>query len=210
MTTRTTTCIAFEGVRRIASGTMGEVALAVKRVIERGEQAPVLVFDSLTSRPVEFDLRGTSEQILARLAAQEAASAHAAQSVEFCGSVDAADDSTPRGRGRPKLGVVAREVTLLPRHWDWLNGQSGGASVALRKLVEAARLAGDDKDCMRDAQEAVYRFMTAIAGNLPAYEEATRALYAADRARFDASIAQWPEDVREHAQQLAGSAFASA
>ena len=95
-------------------------------------------------------------------------------------------DGTPRGRGRPKLGVVAREVTLLPRHWDWLNSQSGGASVALRKLVEAARLAGDDKDRTRHAQEAAYRFMTALAGNLPGYEEATRALYAADPARFDA------------------------
>src|ERR1700739_3037247 len=41
--------------------------------------------------------------------------------------------------GRPKLGVVAREVTLLPRHWDWLATQPGGGSVALRKLVGEAR-----------------------------------------------------------------------
>ncbi|MFL9864045.1 DUF2239 family protein [Paraburkholderia fungorum] len=200
MTSHLPTCIAFEGHRRIASGTLSEVALAVREVQARGEQAPVLIFDTITSRPVEFDLRGTPDEILARLASQ----APAAQSAPAAG---AGEDDTPRGRGRPKLGVVAREVTLLPRHWDWLNGQSGGASVALRKLVEAARLAGDDKDRKRAAQEAVYRFMTAIAGNLPAYEDATRALYADDPARFDDIVAAWPEDVRDHTLCLASDAF---
>ncbi|HEV3422782.1 MAG TPA: DUF2239 family protein [Paraburkholderia sp.] len=192
------TCIAFEGVRCIASGALKDVALAVKQVIERGETAPVLVFDDVTSQPVEFDLRGTPGDVLARLAGKEAATDD---------ETGPADDATPRGRGRPKLGVIAREVTLLPRHWDWLNSQSGGASVALRKLVEAARLASDDKDRVRDAQEATYRFMTALAGNLPAYEEATRALYATDRTRFEATIAQWPVDVRAHTARLAAAAF---
>lgn len=195
------TCTAFEGLRRIASGARTEVALAVKRVIERGEQAPVLVFDDLTSQPVEFDLRGSDAEVLARLARESGA--HAQEDAEATES----DEQTPRGRGRPRLGVVAREVTLLPRHWDWLNSQSGGASVALRKLVEAARLAGDDKERVRRAQEATYRFMTALAGNLPDYEEATRALFAADRARFHAAIAQWPADVREYAERLAATAF---
>jgi hypothetical protein len=195
------TCTAFEGVRRIASGALKDVALAVKQVIERGEQAPVLVFDDATSQPVEFDLRGTADEVLERLLHEDKGAEEE--------PVESAVDGTPRGRGRPKLGVVAREVTLLPRHWDWLNSQSGGASVALRKLVEAARLAGDDKDRTRHAQEAAYRFMTALAGNLPGYEEATRALYAADPARFDASIAQWPIDVREHAARLAARAFGS-
>jgi uncharacterized protein len=201
MTLQTPTCTAFEGVRRIASGARAEVALAVKRVIERGEQAPVLVFDDLTSQPVEFDLRGTDADVLARLAAEPGGRTEAAEAAE------PADEETPRGRGRPRLGVVAREVTLLPRHWDWLNGQPGGASVALRKLVEAARLAGEDKERMRRAQEATYRFMTALAGNLPDYEEATRALFAADRARFHASVGQWPADVREYAEKLAERAF---
>ncbi len=75
----------------------------------------------------------------------------------------------PRGRGRPKLGVVAREVTLLPRHWDWLNAQPGGASVALRKLVEQARRANGDADRARAAREAAYHFMSAMAGDLPAF-----------------------------------------
>ncbi|MDT8837815.1 DUF2239 family protein [Paraburkholderia fungorum] len=200
MTPHPATCIAFEGHRRIASGTLAEVALAVREVLARGERAPVLIFDTVTSRPVEFDLRGTPDEILARLVSQ----APVGQPAPIA---DAGEDDTPRGRGRPKLGVVAREVTLLPRHWDWLNGQSGGASVALRKLVEAARLAGEDKDRKRAAQESVYRFMTALAGNLPAYEDATRALYADDQVRFDDIVAAWPEDVRDHTLCLAADAF---
>ncbi|RAS19598.1 DUF2239 family protein [Paraburkholderia bryophila] len=207
MTSSISTCTAFEGHRRIASGSLPDVALAVKAVLARGEQAPVLIFDDITSQPVEFDLRGTSEEIVARLVGQpgdsEAASEAAAE------PATAKQDDTPRGRGRPKLGVVAREVTLLPRHWDWLNGQSGGASVALRKLVEAARSASEDKDRRRAAQESVYRFMTALTGNLPDYEEATRALYANDRPRFAAIVAAWPDDVGAHVLRLAESAFAA-
>lgn len=199
MTTQTNTCTAFEGTRRIASGAPAEVAVAIRQVIGRGEQAPVLVFDDMTSQPIEFDLRGTADEVLARLQRQQNEAEEA--------PAESAEDGTPRGRGRPKLGVVAREVTLLPRHWDWLNNQPGGASVALRKLVEAARLASDDKDRTRRAQEAAYRFMTALAGNLPDYEEATRALYAVDAIGFAASIAQWPADVREHAAKLAARAF---
>jgi len=108
-----------------------------------------------------------------------------------------------RGRGRPRLGVVAREVTLLPRHWDWLNSQPGGSSVALRKLVEEARRTKGDKDRVRAAQEAAYRFLNAIAGNLPGFEEALRALFAYDRRRFADLIAGWPQDVRDHAIDLA-------
>lgn len=196
------TCTAFEGHHRIASGALPEVALAVRAVLARGERAPVLIFDDVTSRPVEFDLRGTPEEIVARLASHD-------PTHEAAHSAGAPEGDVPRGRGRPKLGVVAREVTLLPRHWDWLNGQSGGASVALRKLVEAARVASEDKDRQRAAQAAVYRFMTALAGNLPLYEDATRALYAGDRARFDEIVVAWPEDVRQHVSRLADRAFAT-
>jgi len=201
MSQQTKTCTAFEGVRRIASGAFVDVALAVKQATGRGEQAPVLIFDDVTSQPVEFDLRGTADEVRERLAREEMGAPARDE------PADPSDANTPRGRGRPKLGVVAREVTLLPRHWDWLNSRPGGASVALRKLVEAARLSSDDTDRVRRAQEATYRFMTALAGNLPGYEEATRALYAVDAARFAASIAQWPTDVREHAAGLASSAF---
>ncbi|MFM0241159.1 DUF2239 family protein [Paraburkholderia phytofirmans] len=205
MTVHPVSCTAFEGHRRIASGALPDVALAVREVLARGEQGPVLVFDDVTSRPVEFDLRGTPDKIVARLASQH----DGAQSDHVAHAADCAAEDTPRGRGRPKLGVVAREITLLPRHWDWLNGQSGGASVALRKLVDAARVAGEHKDRQRAAQEAVYRFMTALAGNLPRYEDATRALYADDRPRFDEIVAAWPQDVRDYTLRLANTAFAT-
>jgi hypothetical protein len=103
--------------------------------------------------------------------------------------------------------VVAREVTLLPRHWDWLAQQPGGASVALRKLVDAARRTGEDGQQRRQAQEAAYRFMSAMAGDKPHYEDAIRALFANDPARFEKLIAAWPADVRVHALVLAERAF---
>jgi hypothetical protein len=111
----------------------------------------------------------------------------------------------PRGRGRPKLGVVAREVTLLPRHWDWLGAQPGGASVALRKLVEEARRASGDRDRSRAARDAAYHFMAVMAGNLARFEEASRALFADDRRRFVELIAGWPGDIRDHIVWLAFS-----
>ena len=123
--------------------------------------------------------------------------------VDFRGTPEPA----PRGPGRPRLGVVAREVTLLPRHWDWLASQPGGASVALRKLVEEARRANAAKDRVRLAQEAAYRFMTTLAGNEPGFEEALRALFAGQRQRFEERIAGWPAGVREHAKKLAAGAF---
>jgi hypothetical protein len=191
-----TTYIAFEGYRRIASGHLAQVAAKVKRVADRGEQAPVLIFDRVTSQAMEVDVRGTLDDVLARLPFDGAAADPHPQASD-----------APRGPGRPRLGVVAREVTLLPRHWEWLGKQSGGASVALRKLVEAARQANEGKDRVRQAQEAAYRFMCALAGNQPGYEEALRALYQGAQARFAELTEAWPADVREHARELAGAAF---
>ncbi|WP_224099744.1 DUF2239 family protein [Paraburkholderia caribensis] len=200
MATHAITCTAFEGVRLLASGALKDVALVVKAATERDGGASVLIFDDQTSRPIELDLRGSASDVLARLAGQPDG--------EVRQTDPTSDEATAsRGRGRPKLGVVAREVTLLPRHWEWLNGQPGGASVALRKLVDAARSASEGKDRMRQAQEAAYRFMTAMAGDLAGYEEATRALFANDAARFDAMTAAWPVDVRDHTRKLAKRAL---
>ena len=105
------------------------------------------------------------------------------------------------------LGVVAREVTLLPRHWEWLAHQPGGASVALRKLVEAARRDPGGKDRVRQAREAAYRFMSALAGNEAGFEEAARALFAGRRVDFETHVGRWPKDVREHAVRLAAPSF---
>src|SRR4051812_26122215 len=110
--------------------------------------------------------------------------------------------------GRPRLGVVAREVTLLPRHWDWLATQPGGASAAVRRLVDAARQSNAEKDRVRTAKESAYRFISAMAGNEQGFEEATRALFAGDEVRFAAMSESWPRDVREHARALARQASA--
>ena len=184
------TFIAFDGQRRLASGSLAEVALAVKRAGQG--TGPVIIFSDGTGRPIDLDLRGSDDEIVARLPA--AVTANPAKDAE---------PTEPRGRGRPKLGVVAREVTLLPRHWEWLNAQPGGASVALRKLVDEARRATGDKDRQRAARDAAYHFMSAMAGNLPNFEEASRALFGVDRRRLAALIAPWPDDIRDHIVKLA-------
>jgi hypothetical protein len=191
--------IAFEGDRRIASGDLREVARAAKQALQRNKDASVLMFDGRTSGVVEIDFRGTVDDVLARLPA--AAGAVAA-------GIDAQPELPPsRGPGRPKLGVVAREITLLPRHWDWLAQQTGGASVAIRRLVEQARRSGEDRNRIRRAQEAAYCFMSVMAGNRPHYEDAIRALFADDRDGFGKLIAPWPADIRDHASKLAEWAF---
>jgi hypothetical protein len=191
MSKRTFRCTAFVGSQIVASGPLEEVALAVKRHLHEHPGASPLIFSDATARPIDLDLRGSDEAVLQRL------DEHPAH-----GAMPAA-----RPPGRPKLGVVAREVTLLPRHWDWLAAQPGGASVALRRLVDEARHANPVADRVRQSREATYRFMTAIAGNQPGYEEAIRALFAGDGARYHGLIAGWPADVQAYARQLSLDAF---
>jgi len=185
----------FNGPFRIAQGPLQVVALRAKRALDSGAAGPVLVFDDQNGHCIDIDTRGSDDEVVARLAARLGLAAAAQDADEPA--------SEPRGRGRPKLGVVAREVTLLPRHWAWLSAQPGGASVALRKLVDEARRVHGDQDRQRQAQERAYHFMLAVAGDLPGYEEATRALFANDRARFIELVADWPGDLGEHATTLA-------
>jgi uncharacterized protein len=195
-------CTAFEGDRLLASGPLIEVALAVKNASDRGGPAPILVFDDTTGRVIDFDLRGTKADVVARLSKASAEGAeHAKRTSASTASDLPAGES--RGRGRPKLGVVGREVTLLPRQWEWLAAQPGGASVALRRLVDEAKRSAGTAPRMRASQEAAYHFMSAMAGNLPGFEEAARALFANDRRGFDQRVSNWPEDVRAHATRLA-------
>ena len=180
---------AFAGQRRLLSGTLAEVALAVKRA---GSAVPVIIFNDATGRSLDLDLRGSDSEIIARLPKPAPAEREA-------------EASEPRGRGRPRLGVVAREVTLLPRHWEWLSAQPGGASVALRKLIDEVRRVSGDRDRLRAARDAAYHFMSTMAGNLANFEEASRALFADDRRRFAGLIADWPIDIRDHIVRLAYS-----
>jgi len=190
MSSQATTCIAFDGQTRIAQGALAEVALAAKQRLDSGSAGPLLVFDELDSHQVEIDFRGSVEDTLARLAPNPATA-----------------EPASRGPGRPKLGVVAREVTLLPRHWEWLGRQPGGASGALRRLVEQSIRQGGAKERARQAMESVDRFMRVMAGNEAGYEEASRAFYRGDRERFAILIASWPTDVRAHVRQLAAIAW---
>jgi hypothetical protein len=175
---------AFIGPKRLAGGALADVAIAAKAVADAG----ILVFDDATGRQIDLDLRGSEAEIRGRYAPQT-------------------EDKSAKGPGRPKLGVIPREVTLLPRHWDWLNAQPGGASVALRKLVDDARRSQAAPDRMRAAKDKAYRFMSAMAGNETGFEEATRALFAGDRPRFEAETAAWPVDLRNHARHLAADCF---
>ncbi len=164
---------AFHDLQRVSVGTAEELVVFLRT----RSQGDILVFDDATGTQVDLDVNTPARS--------------------------GPPEVEPRGRGRPRLGVVAKEVTLLPRHWDWLNLQPGGASVALRRLVDEARRTNGDRDRTRAAQEAAYQFMSAIAGNLPGFEEATRALFAYDRRRFSQLIAAWPDDVRSYAVRLA-------
>ena len=194
MSTPSLRCTAFSGPQRIASGELRHVAMKAKQAFDLHPDRPVLVFDDADGRTVEVPLELPAADLL-RLLAQP----------QLAASTDAAP--APRKPGRPKLGVVAREITLLPRHWDWLAAQPGGASVALRRLVEDARKVSSGDDRRRAAQEATFRFMQAMAGDLPGFEEASRALFAGDVARFEEHVARWADDVRAHATWLATDAF---
>ena len=196
MSTPSLRCTAFSGPQRIASGELRHVAMKAKQAFDLHPDRPVLVFDDADGRTVEIPLELPAADLL-RLLAQP----------QLAATTDAMP--APRKPGRPKLGVVAREITLLPRHWDWLAAQPGGASVALRRLVEDARKVSSGDDRRRAAQEATFRFMQAMAGDQPGFEEASRALFAGDVARFEEQVARWADDVRDHATWLATDAFGS-
>ncbi len=203
-----TSCVAFAGHTCVASGVLPDVAREVRTLLDAQPATTVLILDACTSEPIEVDLRGTPAEVFARLAAasQELATVPGSDGRTTTDGVAAAPDEG-RAPGRPRLGVVAREVTLLPRHWKWLSEQPGGASVTLRKLVEEARRSYAGEIRVRRTRESCYRFMNTIAGNEPGFEEALRALYADDPARFAAVTEGWPADVRDHARQLAADSF---
>jgi hypothetical protein len=168
------TVTAFLEDRVIARGACDEVLRQVEELCSAADQAAIRAYDEETGRVVDLDYR------------------HAGAS---------AAPAAPRGRGRPRLGVVAREVTLLPRHWDWLARQRGGASAALRRLVDEAAKAPPG---LAERRDAAYRFMADRCGDRPGYEEALRALYRGDRPRLATLIAPWPENVRAFIFRLLG------
>lgn len=187
------TFVAFLDGRLLARGPLPVAARAAKEALEAGASRPVQVFDAETGEPWDLDLSGTLAEIDARYRLDDQPFRPAA--------------SGRAGPGRPKLGVVAREVTLLPRHWEWLAEQPGGASAALRRLVDAARATHAERDAVRRAQERCYRFIAYTSGDAPGFEEAARALFARDREAFVREMAAWPADVQAHAMGMAAPVF---
>lgn len=189
-------CTAFLGVGVVASGSLQHVVTSVKDALDDRDLTQLLIFDDTTGKQIDVDFRGKTDDVLKRLGEQ------------FGDLPDMEMNNQPTRRvGRPKLGVVSGEVTLLPKDWEWLKSQSGGASVTLRKLVGDARRAGGKQSKIRESQEATYYFMTAMAGNFHQYEEALRALYADDSDRFYHFIDNWAPDIRNHIKKLAADAF---
>ncbi len=168
------TYTAFVGPKCVATGTLAEVLPVLKRRFEVDHGEGLLVFETDSCRQVDFDLRGSLDEVLAR-----------------------ADAGATRAPGRPKLGVVSREVSLLPRHWEWLEEQEVGISGALRRLVDEARKNESGKARARRVRAAVSRFLTAMGGDRPNYEEAMRALFAGETKRFEELVARWPKDVKD-------------
>jgi hypothetical protein len=198
MKTDSTSCVAFHGKELLAHGSLADAVRAAKALVDRDDPSGILFFDAITSELVEVDLRGTLDEVLGRLAAPTPPPA---------GDGETEESHAVRLPGRPRLGVVPREVTLLPRHWEWLASRPGGASVTLRRLVEAARKAGAEEDARRAARESAFRFMNAMAGDEAGFEEACRALFAEAPDRFADAVASWPPGIRSHALDLAKRSF---
>jgi hypothetical protein len=175
----------FVGTTLLASGDLPAVLTAMKSRFDQDQGTLFLIFNDQTGKQIDFDLRGSLPDVLARY------------------------EPVPVrvGPGRPKLGVIAREVSLLPRHWEWLEQQPSGASAAIRRLVEDTRKRDPGEQQARLAIEAASRFLSAMAGSFPGYEEASRALYARNRSRFTNLIKDWPRDIRLHTQRLVRGVF---
>lgn len=169
--------VAFVDTTLLARGPLARVAEACKREVDRAGPERLAIFNDETGRVLDLDLSGSVDEVRARFE----------------------ETSLPasKKRGRPKLGVVSREVSLLPRHWDWLAEQRGGASASIRRLVDGARKHEPAAALAKRAIEAAHHFLWDMAGDETGFEEATRHLFAHRFDMFEESIATWPKDVRE-------------
>ncbi|MBN2554080.1 MAG: DUF2239 family protein [Spirochaetales bacterium] len=169
---------AFEGFSRIAGGNLEAVLRKLWEIREEGSR--LLIFEDETGLQVDFDLHGSLQEVLARHLPPQ----------------------PKKGPGRPRLGVVSREVSLLPRHWEWLERQPQTPSGTLRRLVEAARKNDATRAGRRERLEAADRFLWSIAGDLEDCEEVSRALYAGNWPLFDELIRPWPQDIGDHVSMM--------
>jgi uncharacterized protein len=184
------TYTAFDGQKQLCQGELSEVVLKIKRSMGKSENTSVLIFSDETGKTMDFNFQGSEKDVHKRLEMY----------------VDEVKKEV-MGPGRPKLGVVSREVSLLPRHWEWLANQTGGASATLRKLVEEAKKKTSNSQELKQAQERTYKFISVMAGDLAGYEEALRALYKKDKKLFLTQIQLWPADIKNHAVAMAQAVF---
>jgi hypothetical protein len=201
------TYTAFEAGKIVVRGPLPDVVLGIKRRIGKADHSSILVFSDDTGNTMDFNFQGNEKDVLKRLEVYVGAGAKDAGGAGSARKRPGNPETENPGPGRPKLGVVSREVSLLPRQWEWLASQSGGASAVLRRLVDEARKKDTDGMPIKRIQERAYKFMSVIAGDLPGYEEAIRALYKKDRKGFAARTSDWPGDVQAYALELAGPAF---
>ncbi len=179
----------FADFRFITQGSLESVALSLKKKFKEPNSASILIFSDLTGRQIDLDLSGTDKQILDRL------KVYSQQETQ-----------SNTGAGRPKLGVVPREISLLPIHWEWLINQDGGSSAVIRNLIDE-KIKNRSIDKIKNSQERTYKFLSALAGNLPNFEEATRFLYRKDKRKFTELISSWPKDIAKHATHLSREVF---
>lgn len=177
----------FLGSNRIQRGSLESVVSEAKGAQERGSIERIAIYDEATGKPFDVDFSGSLSQVLERLEARNAWGVAPRRS----------------GRGRPKLGVVSKEVSLLPRHWDWLKRQPKSASAVLRSLIDQARRS-EDPNSWESRIEKTYSFCQDLAGDLPGFEEASRKLFAQDRVGFREAISSWPPDIQDQLEFFLG------
>lgn len=182
---------AFLNGNLLAQGNLEDVVLKIKKQMGKADHSEALLFNDSTGKVIDFNYQGSKEDVEKRLEVYKTPT-----------SV-----STPTGPGRPKLGVVSREVSLLPRHWEWLAAQPGGASATLRLLIEEARKKTESSVSIKQLQERTYQVMFTLAGDLEGYEESVRALYKKDRKSFLEHQNTWPSDVKKYILKVAQGIF---
>lgn len=199
------TYTAFDGMKLLCRGSLEDVVIKIKKKIGKAENSSILLFSDETGKIIDFNFFGNEGDVRKRLSVYVGPDSVRKDSAGLRG--ESSDSAKNAGPGRPKLGVTSREVSLLPRHWEWLATQPGGASATLRSLVEDAKKRTQATSVIKQAQERTYKFMSVLAGDLPNYEEALRALFKKEKAKFVSCIEGWPEDVKAHVLQSAKGVF---
>lgn len=185
------TYTAFKGNRLLVRGNLQEVAIKIKKHLGSAINSDILLISDASGKLMDINFQGTQQEVLKRLEPY----------------ISSEEAGTAGGPGRPKLGVVSREISLLPRHWEWLASQPGGASATIRTLVEEARKKSLGTHNLKSVQERVYKVMALLAGDAQGYEEALRALYKRDKKVFLQNIRDWPQDVKSYIMDLSGVVF---